>query len=540
MKRFSKILISLILLSSMVLPFIPTIAKAQEEEEEIIFRIAADALPGDWDPAISDGYNVLSLYYFTVVSEYCCAGNALYDGGLSGIKKEEQWIPILCTSWETDWRDEEPNVSGFNNTGGRKSLTFKLREGVKFHDGSEWNATVFKWNIDRLYIITGNLTGDGDTRNEGTYWADVADYEPYFSESFNMSEYKGDSWYIIGNDTTYPGVTADANGVVKNPGYGPIDQYPMIREVQIIDKYTVKVIYNSWNTYGMPGGVWTRQISYTAYHKNYTNRGIYGYTNGVKDPKNPTIVDHLIGTGPYKYLTHSETSSPAGGYMIKNEDYWNKTALEEDGWFDIDKIEIVNFPVGQLGKDSKNTALLTHAVDYAFDAMDMPIDYDAVMANPNIDYIEDFPSDYITQITLNCINETWWVDPSVYVPSSWGLGTITYEEWRRGPYTSYPDTEPAGGIPRALRKAMSYAFNYERMIDIVLEGRAVRGGRVVGDGNIFYNESVPQTEYDLDYAREILLTTEADNYTKTPGAFNYNFSQRCAERGLTESSTDND
>ncbi len=31
-----------------------------------------------------------------------------------------------------------------------KTATFKLRRGIKFHDGSDWNATVAKWNLDRL------------------------------------------------------------------------------------------------------------------------------------------------------------------------------------------------------------------------------------------------------------------------------------------------------------------------------------------------------------------------------------------------------
>ena len=34
----------------------------------------------------------------------------------------------------------------FNDTGG----TLQLRQGVKFHDGSDWNADVFKWNIERV------------------------------------------------------------------------------------------------------------------------------------------------------------------------------------------------------------------------------------------------------------------------------------------------------------------------------------------------------------------------------------------------------
>ena len=35
--------------------------------------------------------------------------------------------------------------------GGIHVMNITLRENVKFHDGSEWNATVAKWNIDRTW-----------------------------------------------------------------------------------------------------------------------------------------------------------------------------------------------------------------------------------------------------------------------------------------------------------------------------------------------------------------------------------------------------
>ncbi len=52
------------------------------------------------------------------------------------------------------------NAKGFESQGGISKITMNLRPNVKFHDGSDWNATVAKWNIDRVYVITGNLTGN--------------------------------------------------------------------------------------------------------------------------------------------------------------------------------------------------------------------------------------------------------------------------------------------------------------------------------------------------------------------------------------------
>jgi peptide/nickel transport system substrate-binding protein len=51
--------------------------------------------------------------------------------------------PRLATSWEV-------NVP-------TKAMTFHLRQGVKFHDGSDFNAEVVKWNFD-LQIAAGKAT----------------------------------------------------------------------------------------------------------------------------------------------------------------------------------------------------------------------------------------------------------------------------------------------------------------------------------------------------------------------------------------------
>ena len=154
------------------------------------------------------------------------------------------------------------------------------------------------------------------------------------------------------------------------------------------------------------------------------------------------------------------------------------------------------------------------------------------------------------------MNETWWAWP-------WA------DTWRRGFYSAAGD-EPAGGIPRALRKAMGFAFNYDLMIHTVLDDRAIRGGGMLTVPDIYYNDTLVGTDYlayyNKTYAREILLTTETDPIlfnvsTPVPHAINplygsgypfgdhtykslnpdlYNFSKLCADRGLTASSTDAD
>jgi ABC-type transport system substrate-binding protein len=62
---------------------------------------------------------------------------------LVGMTKDGPAPTKLATSW-----DISPDS---------KSLTFHLRQGVKFHDGTEFNATAVKWNLDQLLKTRGTL-----------------------------------------------------------------------------------------------------------------------------------------------------------------------------------------------------------------------------------------------------------------------------------------------------------------------------------------------------------------------------------------------
>src|SRR3546814_171341 len=68
-------------------------------------------------------------------------GYTVYDGlinwDLSKADKPSVLTPGLATSWAVDATDKTKWV-------------FKLRQGVKFHDGSEFTADAVVWNLDKL------------------------------------------------------------------------------------------------------------------------------------------------------------------------------------------------------------------------------------------------------------------------------------------------------------------------------------------------------------------------------------------------------
>ncbi|MFW9867172.1 MAG: ABC transporter substrate-binding protein [Candidatus Thorarchaeota archaeon] len=458
---------------------------------ETYLKVGVIGIPMDWDPAISMGDNVLSDYF----ALNCLESLFWYSKGSSLPKS------LLATSISFEYWPEEMNSQGFVNRGGIKTVNIVLRQGVRFHDGSIWNATVAKWNIDRMFMITGNLTGNGDTKNMLQCWKKAIDYYSFFTPNWNLS-------WALGQSATYNGFVSpdpELNG-----------RFSVINKTIILDNGdifsgggTIRVEYNDWNSHGLLALTFPMISMHT--YKNYYNKGIYGWT-GINPP-------HLVGTGPYIFANYSSYGITSEGILMKNLNYWNHSALEFEEKFGVEYIDILSFPSTQLGIIARNTAMVTADIDYGIDSTKQPFDYEEVIMNPNINYFDLGYSDSPITISLNCINETWM---------SWGA-PYNYSSDIENIYGNKPD-----GLPRALRRAISYAVDYDLFISAILDGRAVRAGGVLGIDSSYYNSSIPLAIYNKTKARNILLNAESDIYTQT------NFSYLCSERGLNESSTNAD
>ena len=101
---------------------------------------------------------------------------------LLGLNQNAELCPQLATAWVNDPEDGD---------GG--SITFTLREGVTFHDGSAFNATVCKWNLDwqaglanpaagvrdiKGFIDSIEVTGDYEVKLWMVDW--IEDFDRYF------------------------------------------------------------------------------------------------------------------------------------------------------------------------------------------------------------------------------------------------------------------------------------------------------------------------------------------------------------------------
>lgn len=484
MRKYSKILIIFLLLSSVIFPFIPIRANPVPSQAEVHFRVSVGTTVLDWDP----------------VSHNPSTGNTYRDATLENmITIKDGWdganldelIPVLATSWVIEEWPSEMNSVGFKNSGGVKAIDWTLREGVTFHDGSLWNATVAKWNFDRIFIITGNLTGRGDTEMRDDYWININDLNPFFTTNWNLS-------WAIGKMGSYDGMVA--------PGTFLYEHVPLINNTQILDPGgsngggTLRIEFNDWTPFWVydlfqcvPDG-YMRMISMDAYKANYTDQSFHGYGPGS-----------LVGTGPYIYGGHTATGPTTGGLLTKNENYWNRTGMEAMGWFDVTHIDFVVFP--DDGKDVRNTALYTGNLDFATDVAGWEMDYDTVTSDPDLFYWEsDVGYKYMRCVTFNNINETYW--KTAFDSALWD------------------GTDPMGnvglgGIPRLFRKAISYAFDYDGFIQTAYNGRAFRANSFLGANSTYANESIPMPYLNLTIAREAMLA-QFPNETAANGLYSNN------------------
>ena len=127
--------------------------------DTLVFAGAAD--PVALDPAlVSDGE---SIRVATQIFET-----------LIGLKPgTTELAPMLATSW---------NVSP-----DAKTYTFKLRDGVKFHDGTDFNAEAVCFNFDRWYNFKGPL----QSASASYYWQSFfGGYKNNESEDLSPSLYK--------------------------------------------------------------------------------------------------------------------------------------------------------------------------------------------------------------------------------------------------------------------------------------------------------------------------------------------------------------
>jgi len=153
---------------------------------------------------------------------------------------------------------------------GGRSYTLKLRDGVKFHDGTEFNADAVKFNFDRWR----------DTKN------------PYHkgggSETSEFSYYSGQ--------------------------FGGFDDDSIIESVDVVDEYTVRFSLKK------PQGPFTRNLTMSP----------FAIASPTAIKKNvDDFWQEPVGTGPYKFVTWERNSQVR---VKANDNWWGSDLPASQGY----------------------------------------------------------------------------------------------------------------------------------------------------------------------------------------------------------------
>ncbi|MEO6021090.1 MAG: ABC transporter substrate-binding protein [Knoellia sp.] len=182
--------------------------------------------------------------------------------GLVGIKPGTAEIqPELAKSWE-------PSADG-------KTWTFKLQEGVKFWDGTPFNAEAVCYNFERM--SDQNEVAQGGPAG---YWADV------------MGGFKSD-----GASALYQGCSASD------------DMTAVIKISRSTSKFPTALSLDSFSMQS-PTALKAGDAN------NVTKQGEgFGYPAYSKNP---------VGSGPYKFDKYDEGNKTVT--LVRNDDYWGEKA----------------------------------------------------------------------------------------------------------------------------------------------------------------------------------------------------------------------
>jgi ABC-type transport system substrate-binding protein len=197
-----------------------------------------------------------------------------------------------------------------------KSITFKLRQGVKFHDGSDFNAEVAKWNLDNM--ISAHMFSS---------WGSVDILDNYTIRVNFVAAAPGGP--PGGGAPPGGGPAGGPSGMAPPSGGLPPDGPPSGSMPPI--GAPPAGMSGAPPSSGMPSGgapasVWNNTILDTFGDYSTPN---YMVSKAAFDKNGKDWMDtHPVGTGPFKFDSFQRDVNIK---YVKNPDYWQKGKPYLDG-----------------------------------------------------------------------------------------------------------------------------------------------------------------------------------------------------------------
>ncbi|MFG1462394.1 ABC transporter substrate-binding protein [Xanthobacter sp. DSM 24535] len=163
-------------------------------------------------------------YQFTGLTIY----DPLVAWELDVADRPGKMIPGLATSWEADPAD-------------RKNWIFKLREGVKFHDGSPFNADAVIWNLEKVMNTQAPQFDARQAAQVKPRLPSLASYKKLDDMTVQITAKGVDAlfpyqmmWFLISSPTQYQKVGGDwAKFALAPSGTGPFKMGELVPRVRV-------------------------------------------------------------------------------------------------------------------------------------------------------------------------------------------------------------------------------------------------------------------------------------------------------------------
>lgn len=383
--------------------------------------------------------------------------------------KLDVFVPQLATRWEI--------------SGDGRVYTFYIRQGVRFHDGSEMTAEDVAYSL-RRGILQGSLASPQLLLTEPLFGVGIYDITELVDSTGSLID---DPAALA---TADPGLRLMAcervmEAIRVDPGTGTVRislSQPWAPFLATLAGPWASVQSRAWV---IANGGWNEDCN--TWHQ------YYGRTSGELN-KTP-LGSQAMGTGPYR-LDHW---TPGQEIVLKSHpDYWRT----EPAW-----------PGGPVGEAAIKTVILKYVEEYA-QRLELlstsQVDYASGLSYPDLDPLVGQTCNSQDQ---NC---TPTANSEALLEQIHGIQQFsrndfffTFQMSTQGgnPYLGSGRLD-GKGVPADffsdvhIRRAFSYCFNYDSYLRQVLGGEGVRTVNVMPPGTLGYDPTISGYHYDLDRCRQ--------------------------------------